>query len=56
MKKIIVVWVDVNEPSIYKKELRVVYSDHPRFTKGTSLDFGFMEIASGEGFVIEVLP
>lgn len=54
MKKIIVVWQP--EDSFYQKAMIVVYSDHDRFVKGTRFDFGFLQVASEEGFIIEVLP
>jgi len=44
------------EDSHYEKAMRVIYSDHERFTEGTRFDYGFMGIASGEGYAIEVLP
>jgi len=56
MKKITVIWVKTQDDKMYDKEMRVVYSDHERFTKGTRFDFGFLSIASGEGYVIEILP
>jgi len=55
MKKIIVKWVKV-ENDIYDKEMRVVYSDHDRFVVDCRFDFGFLKIASNEGYVIEILP
>lgn len=54
MKKITVVWQA--EDSFYEKAMIVAYSDHERFIKGTRFDFGFMQIASREGYIIEVLP
>jgi len=45
MKKITVVWVKPENDKTYDKEMRVVYSDHERFTKGTRFDFGFLSIA-----------
>lgn len=56
MKKITVMWVDTVNDKMYAQEMRVVYSDHERFTKGTRFDFGFLSIASKEGFIIEILP
>ena len=56
MKKITVMWVKTQDEKMYDKEMRVVYSDHKRFTKGTRFDFGFLSIASDEGYVIEILP
>ncbi len=56
MKKIIVKWVaTINDP-MYAKEMRVVYSNHERYITGSRFDFGFMSIASEEGYIIEVLP
>ena len=56
MKKIIVMWVNTQNDKIYDQEMRVVYSNHERFTKGTRFDFGFLMIASKDGYVIEILP
>ena len=60
MKKIIVKWVKAPEEtaglSLYDKEMRVVYSNHKRFVTGSRFDFGFLNIASNEGYIIEVLP
>ena len=56
MKKIIVKWMEAPEYSDYDVEMRVVYSNHKRFSEGTRFDFGFLRIASKEGYVIEVLP
>ena len=54
MKFIVVQWF--KEDSIYKKQMRVMQSTHPRFVNGSRFDFGFMEIAIDEGFAITVLP
>lgn len=58
MKKIIVKWVDCTgqKYSAYEREMRVMYSDHDRFVVDSRFDFGFLQIASTEGFVIEILP
>ena len=60
MKKIIVKWIGCSEEKVkafgYAKEMRVIYSNHKRFTEGTRFDFGFMQIASDEGYIIELLP
>ena len=56
MKKITAKWVATNQPDIYDKELRVVYSDHKRFRTGSRFDFGFLQVASGDGYIIEILP
>jgi len=52
MKKITVMWVNTPDNKMYDREMRVVYSDHQRFTKGTRFDFGFLNIASNEGYII----
>lgn len=53
MKKIIATWRKTKDGG---KELFVVYSDHEKYTKGTRFDFGFLQIASSEGFIVEILP
>lgn len=55
MKTIIVKWV-AEEEFGYGKAMRVIESDHVRFTKGTRFDFGFMDIATDEGYTIISLP
>ncbi|KKN35457.1 hypothetical protein LCGC14_0783600 [marine sediment metagenome] len=54
MKYIVVQWLPEN--SHYKKAMRVVRSNHPRFINGSRFDFGFLGIASCEGYAITVLP
>ena len=56
MKKITVVWEKTKDDTMYDIEIRVVYSNHKRFTRGTRFDFGFLELASRAGFIIEILP
>ena len=41
---------------MYGKAMRVICSNHPRFEDGTRFDFGFLEIASDQGYTITVLP
>lgn len=48
MKTIVVKWVP--------EEMRVLASDHSRFTVGSRFDFGFFEIATDEGYTIISLP
>ena len=36
--------------------MRVIESDHPRFSIGTRFDYGFLGIASSEGYTIVILP
>ena len=54
MKYIAVQWQPEN--SNYKKAMRVICSNHPRFDKGSRFDFGFLDIASCEGYTITILP
>ena len=54
MKYITVQWKA--EASHYKRAMRVICSNHPRFTNGSRFDFGFLDIASCEGYTIIVLP
>ena len=54
MKYIVVQWQ--KEKSPYKKAMRVIKSNHPRFSDNTRFDFGFLDIASCEGYTITVLP
>ena len=55
MKTIIVKWVPEEEYG-YSKAMRVIESDHPRFTKGYWFDYGFFGIATDEGYTIVSLP
>ena len=60
MKTIIIQWVQCSQEDIeryfYKTEMRVIYSDHYRFVKGSRFDFGFFSIATSEGYTIISLP
>ena len=60
MKYIVVQWRPekgiYTKKDIYTKAMIVVESNHPRFSNGTRFDFGFMGIASCEGYAITVLP
>jgi len=56
VKKIIVKWVSTEQLDIHAKEMRVVSSNHERFVTGSRFDFGFFRIASGQGYIIEMLP
>ncbi len=40
----------------YSHVFIIISSDHPRFINGTQLDFGFLNIASKEGYKITLLP
>ena len=55
MKMIIVQWHRIQYEQ-YDMEMRVVESNHPRFTKGTRFDFGFFNVATREGYAILSLP
>lgn len=54
MKFIVVQWIP--ESSNYGQAMRVIRSNHKRFIDGTRFDFGFLEIATDEGYTITVLP
>ncbi len=54
MKTIIVKWIP--NDSYYKKEMRVIESDHEIFVKGSRFDYGFFNIAITEGYTIISLP
>lgn len=56
MKKIIVTWQKTTVVNQCEKELIVIYSNHKKFAKNTRFDFGFMNVASREGYIIEILP
>lgn len=54
-KKIVVQWVKEDDYG-YGKAMRVMESDHERFTVGSRFDFGFFSIATDEGYTITSLP
>ena len=54
MKTIVVKWVE--EEGMYGKAMRVIESDHVRFSPGTRFDFGFFGVATEEGYTIISLP
>jgi len=58
MKTIVVKWVkeEVFGYGRYGKAMRVIESDHGRFSNGTRFDFGFFVIATNEGYTIVSLP
>jgi hypothetical protein len=56
MKKIIVKWFVTQNDCVYSREMKVVYSNHEKFVTGSRFDFGFLNIASAEGYIIEILP
>ena len=55
MKNIIVKWVKEDDFG-YGMAMRVIESDHERFTKGSRFDFGFMTVATEQGYTIISLP
>jgi len=55
MKTIVVKWVKEEEYG-YGKAMRVIESDHDRFSVGTRFDYGFFSIATNEGYTIVSLP
>ena len=55
MKTIIVKW-EKETGFGYDMAMRVIISDHERFTKGTRFDYGFFNIATKEGYTIISLP
>ena len=55
MKAIVVNWVTETEYG-YGMAMRVIESNHPRFTIGSRFDFGFFSIATEEGYTILSLP
>jgi len=55
MKTIVVEWVP-EKGTVYDMAMRVIKSDHPRFSVGTRFDFGFFSIATQEGYKIISLP
>lgn len=54
-KRIVVQWVEEKEWG-YGKAMRVVESNHPRFTAGSRFDFGFFSVATDDGYEIESRP
>ena len=55
MNTIVVQWVPEEEWG-YTRAMLVIASKHPRFAVGSRFDFGFFEIATGEGYTIVSLP
>jgi len=54
MKYLVARWE--HEEGICGLAMNVVCSSHPRFSAGTRFDFGFLSIASDEGYCITILP
>ena len=55
MSTIVVRWVKEDEWG-YGKAMRVIVSSHKRFIVGSRFDFGFLSIATDEGYTIISLP
>jgi hypothetical protein len=55
MKKIVAIW-EKAEKEFGGKELRVIQSNHPRFVVDSRFDFGFLNIATEEGYICEIHP
>ena len=55
MKTIVVKWVPEDKYG-YGKAMRVIESDHERYSVGTRFDYGFFDIATDEGYTIISLP
>ena len=55
MKTIVVKWQKETAFG-YGKAMRVVISDHPRFTPGSRFDCGFFSLATDEGYTIVSIP
>ena len=51
---ILVKWF--SEDSIYGKAMKVIFSDHPDYEEGCRFDFGFLQIASSQGYAITIWP
>lgn len=56
MRYIVVQWMPEVFNKLDGKAMRVICSNHPRFQDGTRFDFGFLGIASDQGYTITVLP
>lgn len=55
MKTIVVQWVPEAEFG-HEMAMRVIASGHPRFVPGSRFDFGFMKIATKDGYTIISIP
>lgn len=55
MKKIVVQWIPESTYE-YGMAMKVIKSNHPRFTVNTRFDYGFFGIATKEGYTITSLP
>jgi len=55
IKKIVAQYVERFGEEVWK-EMRIIESNHPRFVVGSRFDFGFLQIASGEGYEITIKP
>ena len=55
MNTIIVEWIKEDDFG-YGMAMKVISSDHPRFVKGSRFDFGFMTVATQQGYTVISLP
>ena len=55
MKTIIVRWIKEDDFG-YGMAMQVISSDHPRFIEGSRFDYGFMSIATEQGYTVISLP
>ena len=55
MNTIIVEWIKEDDFG-YGMAMKVISSDHPRFVKGSRFDFGFMAVATQQGYTVISLP
>jgi len=54
MKYLVAQWKPTNR--VYGMTLFVVRSNHPRFVDGSHFDYGFLNLASREGYTVTILP
>lgn len=54
-KTIVVKW-EKEDTYGYGKAMRVIESSHERFVNGSRFDFGFMSVATDEGYTIISIP
>lgn len=55
-KSIVVQWLETPGDKNYAKTMYVVKSDHHRFVDGSRFDYGFMSVATDQGYRVTVLP
>ncbi len=55
MNTIIVEWIKEDD-YVYGMGMRVISSDHPRFIEGSRFYYGFMNVATKQGYTVISLP